>query len=167
MLESHWALLRARVQEWLGYDLVFTERCDLLKEFVRKQDKVPTLREFSGNKTSTGYQLAAFLSNVRAGGFRLTATRLQMLREVHPLVAEKVASWIGCTKGLQLRAWYRRAQRLTDFAMRHGRVPKPKVGQEFADYSWLTTQKYRFMLLPEERKRKLLENPVLASFLLS
>ncbi|CAE7246874.1 irc3 [Symbiodinium sp. CCMP2456] len=167
MLGSPWPLIRNRVQEWLGYDLVFTERCDRLKEFVRKHGKIPTRREFMGNKASTGYQLVTFLANVRAGAFRITETRLQMLREVHPLVAEKLASWIGSKRGLQERAWHQRAQRVIDFVTRHARIPKPKVRQEFADYWWLTTQKYRFALLPEEWKRKLLHYPVLASYLLS
>ncbi|CAE7947855.1 pol [Symbiodinium sp. KB8] len=165
LLNSTSRQLRDRVQEWLGQDSGFMERCKSLQDFVCMHQRLSNITQFTKADDSTEYRLAYFLSSIKKGALHLTPSRLAQVRDTHPLVARLLDNWTG--SGVKMKIWQTRWTQLMRFLTEAGRLPTSNRPQEKPLYWWLITQKYKFLLLPQALQAQLLNNDVVAAYVAS
>ena len=166
LMNSTMHLLRARVWDWLGEDVVFQLRCNMLKDFVHQHGALPNLLKSSG-ETTAEQKLATFLVSLKKGSCHVTKSRLKLLKELHPLVSKLVESWQGSPKIVIMSTWQQRASALKSFVQQAGRLPNFKLETEKQIYWWLCAQKYRFLMLPRTLQDQLLDIPAVKEFVTS
>ncbi|CAE6933399.1 irc3 [Symbiodinium sp. CCMP2456] len=161
-------LLQARVQEWLGQDVIFRQRCTKLQDFVRRHGKLPSMAGFPRSTNCMEYRLAYFLASMKKGATHLTPSRLKFLKELHPMISSKIESWQGNINCVTLSTWQMRCRHLARFVLQAGRLPSSKRPGETSLYWWMLSQRYRFLLLPLELQKQLSSSsPIVAAFVAS
>ena len=157
-------LVRARAWDWLGQDVVFRKRCDMLREYIHENGALPNLSRNTCS-THTEQQLGLFLLRLKKGSFHVTLSRLQFLKGLHPYVRDLLESWEGNPDIVMMSTWRLRISELKSAVKQSGRLPSPMVPAEKSIYWWLSAQKYRFLMLPAALQQQLTSiDPDVAAF---
>ena len=152
-------LIRRRAAGWQmgGGHGRFRQRCDELRQYVQLNYRLPD----SG-------KLAAWLSHVRGGNFRLGPDRIKILQEVHPLVKAELQKWQNAPR-LQRPQWERKFDQLCRFVYATGCLPKGRGERELekSSYDWLQIQCRKLLAgcLPDEMTQRLRNaHPLIAAY---
>ena len=158
-------LISHRLNQWQDRDWYFKQRCDALSRYIREHGKLPPAR---GEGRSATERLGKWLVGIRNSNTRITRTRMQVLKGVHPLVTQRVAAWVKklCRKW-KSPAWTEQAETVANFVRQAGRLPRDTSGTERALQRWLHQQRlvlYWMGEAPEELKALRLTSSAMAEY---
>ena len=154
-LNSTSPIIRDRAQSWMTLDItrVFKWRCEELKQYIKKNDKLPSPK---ANKRGTApYRLATWFDSLRQEARYTDPKRRKILEEVHPLVSDRLQKWDRSPLRVHRSGWEDQLKKVVRGVYAHGRLPK--MGSERASYTWLRTQINRCLsgVLPPELAEQL------------
>ena len=155
-------LLRTRVSKWLDPDMLFKLRCRELGEFVRGHRRLPRRdkRRVEGDVRQYNFLAKALRRN------KGNPKRLQLLRQVDPLVEAHVTSTLKKGSRINRKVWAQQLKKLVQTVAATGRIPQRSEKEGANMYTWLNHQRACFDGLPLDLKAKLLgSHPVIASYL--
>ena len=163
LLNSASTLLQERARIWLDKDWDFKQKCALLQRLIEIYGVLPTVRQYAHNPDSVGYKVAQWVVKLRSGCVHINAHRIQLVKDVHPLMSKIISEWSQGKAHIRMDSWMQRAQALKELVQRTGKLPSQMLDEEKPLYRWMVVQKQRFPFLPERARATLLTSSVLAS----
>ncbi|CAE8593368.1 unnamed protein product [Polarella glacialis] len=119
--------------EFTNREVAFRRKCEELRRFVNQTGRCPR----SNSEDSCEMILGGWLFRQSRQRHKMSETDLQLLRNTHVLVADRVHQWED-----PLFTWRKHCQDMSAFIQTHGRMPKATGTEHLEPFlsTWLTTQ---------------------------